>query len=55
MIELRSKVSVSDNNVRYNTKMEGYATFMSGIPELYEIALAKMKILFYTINCRNMW
>jgi hypothetical protein len=31
MIEYQPKESISDNNVRYTAKMEGYASFMSGI------------------------
>lgn len=37
-IECQPKRSISDNDVGYTPNMEGYATFMSDIPELYEIA-----------------
>lgn len=31
------KVSICSNNVGYSPKMEGYATLMSDITELYDI------------------
>ena len=33
------KVSIRSNNVGYSPKMEGYATLMSDINELYAIVL----------------
>jgi len=33
------KVSISDNDVGYNSKTEGHTTFMSDINKLYEIRL----------------
>jgi len=31
------RISISDNNVGYNPKMEGYGTFISEMNELYAI------------------
>jgi hypothetical protein len=35
---------IGDNNVGYNTKMEGYTTSMSDMNELYAIGLRRDKI-----------
>lgn len=43
MIEYQPKVSISDNNVGYNPKMEGYVTFMSDMNELYAIVSKRLK------------
>ncbi len=37
MIEYQPKVGISDNNYGYNTKMEGYMTFISEMNELCDI------------------
>jgi len=37
MVEFQPKVYLSDNNFGYNTKMEGYVTFISEMNELHAI------------------
>jgi len=39
------KRCIGDNNVGYNTKMEGYTTSMSDMNELYEIVSKKNLIM----------
>lgn len=49
------KVSKCDNNVGYNSKMEGYTTFMSDINKLYAIMEEERLVVEECINVVNVF